>query len=279
MKSRRRGIASTPIRCWRSRGRVIPSRQRRSQHSGLVATSTRRGRAAGRSAGSRAGGKRKEIIQAYVDDATGTVTPSGPASRWRGRWRAAIPGAFGRVVNSWWCGCRCRCLPRAVPPLAAKRRACCIARPADVPGLLGLVGLLQPRDPRAVGAAHLPVAAVPAGADAAAGVRQGPPARAAPVVVPCPGWSSRSIFLVGFRDRAQRHQLERDRRRLRRRDRRRQADPRPAALRPLAVRQPLRRHLRPGQLLRLHPFRPIFGWSGQWDNLPPRTPPRSPSTC
>jgi hypothetical protein len=50
------------------------------------------------------GGKtpQKEIIQAYVDDSTGTVT-----AVWTGfqvAWTMArgYPGAFGRVVNSWW---------------------------------------------------------------------------------------------------------------------------------------------------------------------------------
>ena len=69
--------------------------------------------------------------------------------------------------------------------------------------------------------------------------------------------------------RPQRHELERDRCRLRGRDRRGQARPRQDAVRRIGRRQRLRRHLRPRQLLRLCARScAIFGWSGSWDDLP-----------
>ena len=67
-------------------------------------------------------------------------------------------------------------------------------------------------------------------------------------------------------DRPERDELERDRRRLLGRDRRRPDRGRVGPVRQLSRRQPLGRHVRPGQLLRLHPLRagvPLVGHVGR----------------
>ena len=63
------------------------------------------------------------------------------------------------------------------------------------------------------------------------------------------------LFVVRFPGRAERDRLERDRRRLLGSDRRRPDRARRIALRQLPERRSLRRHLRPGRLLRLRPER------------------------
>ena len=140
----------------------------------------------------------------------------------------------------------------ALLPLAPAADAAA-SRSADAARVLDLAGVLQPRQDRALGPARLPVPAVSAGAHAGARARQGRPARTAANRRPDPLAGRRDRVPDGVPDRAQRAQLERDRRRLRRRDRRDEAAPRAAAVRPLAGRQRLRRHLRPGVLLLLRP--------------------------
>src|SRR5947209_12819173 len=120
-----------------------------------------------------------------------------------------------------------RAVRRAVPALAAapttrarvgaSALVAAAPRPADAPRLLDLAGAVQPREDRAVDPARVPLPAVPAGANAAARVR---PGAAAPPAAPC----GAGVVAGGGRavpgrvqGRAQRHQLERDRRRLRRR--------------------------------------------------------------
>ena len=138
--------------------------------------------------------------------------------------------------------------------------------------------VLQRRRDRRLGPARLPAArlsartgaldrlprrrgAAPVAAGALAGARRDPPDR--------------------LPDHDQHRRLGGDRRRLRGHDRRRPDHPRRAALGRGRVprRQPLRRHLRAGQLLRLRPVRARAALERRVGRAgPPRTPPRSPST-
>ncbi len=137
--------------------------------------------------------------------------------------------------------------PAGAPPVAAAPGS------ADAARLLGLAGVLQPRRDRALGAARLPVPALPASADVGARVRARAPARAAAAARPDDLAGDRSRVPGRLPDRPERDQLERDRRRLRGRDRLAQAVARSAAIWELPAGQRPRRHLRTGQLLRLRP--------------------------
>jgi hypothetical protein len=78
--------------------------KRRAQHIRLVAYEYTKGPGRWQVSWFTPPGKtpQKEIIQAYVDDGTGTVT--GVWTGFQVAWTMArgYPGAFGRVVNSWW---------------------------------------------------------------------------------------------------------------------------------------------------------------------------------
>ena len=133
-------------------------------------------------------------------------------------------------------------------------------RPARAAVLLGLARLLQPRPHLRLGSARLPAAAVSAGAHArAAPARAGmgsPPtgrptrsftAAAAPARANALACARRDLP-ARLPHHAQRHRLERHRRRLRRRDRGAADRRRQAPVRWLSGGQRTRRHLWPGQL-------------------------------
>ena len=143
--------------------------------------------------------------------------------------------------------------PLRLPPLEADGPP----RPAGAALVRGEPVLLRQGRHRRLGPARLPAARLPALPNAVDRV-QGPARRPQPLD---PAHLARDRDDVPDRlpRRAQHRRLGHDRRRLRRRDRRRQAHPRRPDLsggRPrLRPRQPVRRHLRPGQLLRLRPVR------------------------
>ena len=219
-------------------------------------TSTRRARASGRSAGSRPSKHQTSWLQVYVDDHTGAVTQV-----WTGfqvAWTMArgYPGAFGRRVNACTSGSRCACCSSRRSSRWRRERACrcctstCWCCSASRSRWRSST---TPRSGSRCRSCTRSCSTCWCGCCCSASAR-GRPARAAATLVSPISWLAIGVvFLVGFRIGLNVTQLERDRRRLRRRDRRRQADPRPAAVRPLAERQRLRRHLRPGQLLRLRP--------------------------
>ena len=202
---------------------------------------------------------KKEIAQVQIDDLSGRVL-----EQWTGfqvAWTMArgYPGAFGRHVNALYVW-----LPLCVlfffgvlqlPPavLAAA------PRPAGAALLLGLARALQPRPHLRVGPARLPAAALSAGADARADAKAAPGVRrrrtAAAPARPGAGARDRRRLPDRLPRGAQRHRLERRRRRLRGRDRSRAHRRRQAAVRRLAERQRTRRHLRPGQLRGLRALR------------------------
>src|SRR3954454_8935614 len=142
------------------------------------------------------------------------------------------------------------------PPVRPPALAAPAPRPARAAGVLGLVRLLQRLADRRLGAARVSAPGLPAGPDArdragaARGLRRCRAADGAARLA-----RDRRRLRARLPLRAQRRRIERDRRRLRERDRRRPLRLRPAGLWPLPARQPARRHLRPGHLLRLRPVR------------------------
>ena len=198
----------------------------------------------------------------------------GPASRCRGRWRAATTGAFGRHVNALvHLAAAVPAVPRAVPATSARPcvRAGCTSTCSCCSRFSRLARVLQPGADRPLGAARLPAAAstcwcaccwsrararrASAAAAAPAGARRLAGARAR-----LPGRLPR---------RAQRDRLERDRRRLRRRDRR--ATGSSTASRCTASWPSDNDHgdtYGPVNYYAYVPFERLFGWSGRWDDLP-----------
>ncbi len=105
------------------------------------------------------------------------------------------------------------------------------------------------------------------------------PKAATPAVPPALARDRRGVP-AGLSHRAERDRLQRDRRRLCGRDRRRAHRPRRAAVRRLSLRQRTRRHLRPGQLRGLRALPADLRLERHaGTTCPPRTPPRSCSTC
>ena len=122
-------------------------------------------------------GGRKELAQVIIADRTGRVLEA-----WSGfqvAWTMArgYKGAFGEHVNAlyiWLPLCLLFMLPvRQLPPAAVAAAP----RPAGAAVVLGLAGVLQPRQHLGLGPARLPSAALSAGADA---VDAAPPSRRAP---------------------------------------------------------------------------------------------------
>ena len=144
--------------------------------------------------------------------------------------------------------------------------------------------LLQRRADRRLGAARLPAARCTCwGACCGSGLRRPRPGAergALPLLVPALVAGDRARLPRRLPHRAQRHGLQRHRRRLLGRDRRRPARRRRPAVRHLPRRQPARRHLRPGDLRRLRArSSSCCRGAGAGTTCRRRTPPRSPSTC
>ena len=209
----------------------------------------------------------------------------GPGSRSRGRWRAAIRARSGARSTRRGSGSRCTSSSWRRSSTCAGRCACA-PRPARAAVVLGLAGLLQRRPHRHVGAARLPAAALPPRrACCGSALRRGRPDAADPAHCALRarrrGSRSALVFLHRLPHRAERHELERDRRRLRGRDRRRPARPRQAAVRALPVRQ--RRTATPTARSNYEAYVPVR--AGCWlerhagTTCRPRTSPRSSSTC
>src|SRR5450755_31858 len=173
----------------------------------------------------RAAGERMVRVDPDVPAVPGAVSPVAPASR------------SGPIIA-----------PSRLPRVVAAA-----ARSADAARLLDLAGAVQQRADRALGPARVSVPALPAGADAAAGVRQGRPPRAGAA------GGARAMVVAGagvpgrVPSRPERDQRQRHRRRVRRGDRRGSAAAGQAAVRRLAGRQRDGGHLRAGELLRLRP--------------------------
>ena len=174
---------------------------------------------------------------------------------------ARLPGrvreARERVVHMAAAVRAVRAAVRQLPPavLAAA------PRPARAALVLGVARVLQPRPHLRVRAARIPAAAVPARAHARAAAPRRPPARGyPPATAPAAARTdavarARRGLPARLSHRAQRHRLERHRRRLRGRHRRQQDRGWPEALRSLAGGQRTRRHLRAVQLRGLRPVR------------------------
>ena len=186
------------------------------------------------------------------------------------------PGAFGRHVNAlyiWLPLCVLFLLPFVELPPAVLAAA---PRPARAAVLLGLAGVLQPRR-TSTARCRSPIrrcctcwracsccCAPPA---RGGGGRRQPPAAAAARARPVAG--GRGGVPARLPRRAERHRLERDRRRLRGRDRR-PAD-RPTASRCTAAGRRTTNTATPTGRSTTRPtcpFEQIFGWSGTWDDLP-----------
>ena len=143
-----------------------------------------------------------------IDDAAGRCWRRGPATRCRGRWRAATRGRSGarqravRVDPAAACCSWCRSSTAAARCAGATSTCSCSC------SFVGLAGLLQPREDRRVGAARLPAAALPAGADAARWPRdrgrRRERRRGARLVLPVRWLAVGLVFLVGFRVGAER---------------------------------------------------------------------------
>ena len=118
--------------------------------------------------------------------------------------------------------------------------------------LLGLAGVLQPRQHLGLGPAGLPARCSTCWRACCRCCAAEPPARGRPrplrLLIPAPWLAVAVVFLIGFRVGLERHRLERHRRRLRGRDRRPADHRRPAPVRRLPGRQRTRRHLRAVQL-------------------------------
>ena len=147
----------------------------------------------------------------------------GPASRWRGRWRAATRGAFGRKINSPWVWIPLT-IAFLVPFVDPRRPLRMLHLDVLVLAAFGIsvaffndaqigisVPLVYPLLVYLLGA-HAVDRPAPRHASARAAA-----------AAPCPsrGWPSALVFLLGFRVGAERHGLQRHRRRLRGRHRRR----------------------------------------------------------
>ena len=208
----------------------------------------------------------------------------GRATRSRGRWPAAIPGAFGRKVNSPWIWIPLCVL--FVAPFVDSRRPLrgAAPRPARAASRSRLAGVLQRRAHRHLGAARrtrccstcwraccwigLPRAARPV-------------EPALRLHVPSRGW-----LAVGARlpdrlpHRPQRHELERDRRRLLGRHRRRQAHATASAS--TATFPKDNEHgdtYGPVAYVAYVPFEQALPWTGAGTTCRPRTRAAIASTC
>ena len=196
-------------------------------------------------------------------------------------------GAFGRQVNAWYVWI----------PLCVLFLAPFLARPApprcagadwlhlDLLVLLGFsvsLAFFNARADRPLDAAGLPAARLPAGAHAArrrgrGGRRRSRCALLVPVVVA----GGRARLPRRLPRRAERHELERHRRRLLGRDRRRPARCDGEPLYGDAGRRTTRPATRtaPSTTTPTCPFEQLLPWSGAGTTCPPRTPRRSSSTC
>ena len=207
--------------------------------------SSRRARRAGRSPTTRATSRPRRSRRSSIDDPTGAVL-----EQWTGykvAWTMArgYPGAFGRKVNSPWVWIPLCLLFLA--PFARWRRPLSV-RNLDLLVLLGFsVSLAYFNDAQIGMSVPLvyPLLLYLLVRMLWTGIRGGGRSLGLHLNVPArPGWPSALIFLMGFRDRAERHELERDRRRLRGRDRRRPARQGRPPLRRVPEGQRARRHLR-----------------------------------
>ena len=238
--ARSRSPSATPTRSRASASTRICSRPRPAP----TATAT------GRSASSPGTNRR---CSSSSTTRAGRSRSRGPATRSRGAWRAGYDGAFGRKLNA----------PYVWLPLCA----------------IFLIGLFDWRRPFRV--AHLDLLVLVAGFGVSHFFfNRGEIGLSVPLAYPALLYLLARTLWLAFRGgpglrpslpdhlardrdrgpdrlprRAQRRRLERDRRRLLGRDRGRPDHRRRAALRQLPRRQPPRRHLRAGRLLRLHPVR------------------------
>ncbi len=217
---------------------------------------------------------KKEIGLVIIDDLSGRVV-----EQWTGfqvAWTMArgYPGAFGRHVNALYIW-----LPMCVLfllPFFDFRRPFSLLH-LDLLMLLSFsvsLAFFNHAQHLGLGAAGLPAAAVPAGADArAAATPIRPPLAREAAAAAAP---ARARAVAGARrgvpdrlsHRAQRHRLERDRRRLRGRHRRQQI----VHGKPLYGGYPSDNEhgdtYGPVNYEAYVPFEQIFGWSGTWDDLP-----------
>ena len=211
-----------------------------------------------------------ELLQVYVDDATGQVTQVWTGFRSPGRWRAATRARSAARSTRSTSGCRCASL-FLLPffPLAATAAT---LLHLDLLMLLGFSLSLAFFNHAEIGLSvplvypfllYLLVRML------LLAFGKGRPREPLRLHRPDP-WLAVGVDLPGrLPDRPERHQLERDRRRLRRRDRRRQADPRPAALRALPARTtPTATPTARSTTTPTSRSGAIFGWSGVWDDLP-----------
>ena len=177
----------------------------------------------------------------------------GPAIRSRGRMARGYSGAFGRAVNSPWVWIPL-CVLFVVP---VHRRPPAVAdaapRPARAHRLLRRPRVLQRGEDRHLHAARRCRCSATSWAGCctsgcrAAGRRSAPAARCR-CSCPCPWLAIAAVFLRRLPHRAERHRLQRHRRRLRGRHRRRPPRRRRGALRRLPGRQRARRHVRAGHV-------------------------------
>ena len=203
----------------------------------------------------RPGERTTELSQTVVDDRSGRVLESWTGLQGRvddgARLRRGVRPGRQRAVD----------LAAAVRAVRAAVRAPAAAAAAPRPGraarVLGLLRVLQRVADRRLGPARLSAARLPARAHARDRVLACARARAAAAAADAPGERARDRRRLPARRplRAQRRRLERDRRRLRERDRRRPLRLGRGGVRQLPARQPARRHLRAGPLLRLRAVR------------------------
>ena len=219
--------------------------------------------------------------ETVVDDRSGRVLESWTGYKVEWTMARGYAGAFGGVANALWVWlplCALFVLPFARPPLAAAA-----PRPRGAAGVLGLLRVLQRR--REIGVS-VPLVYPLLGyllarmlgiAFSRARGREPPPLR---LTVPVGALGIAAVFVLGFRtglnvigsnviDVGYASVIGADRFGRRR-----------GGLRPLPARQPARRHLRPGPLLRVRPVRGAAAVERDaGTTCPPPTPRRSPSTC
>ena len=206
---RRRSRRPRPTR---RRSRPCATRRSTRPRSARTRTST------GRSGSSRRASD--QVLQVVVDDESGEIEEAWTGEQISWKMARGYPGAFGRMINApyiW--------LPLCLAFLLILfdfRRPFRIAHLdllVIVAGLRHLALLLQPGEDRAVGAARLPGAPLPAGPNAVARL---PRRRRAEAVDPDDRGRDHRRRPPGLPRRPERRRLERDRRRLRGGDRRRQ---------------------------------------------------------
>ena len=208
-----------------------------------------------RAAARRPRGARSSSRRPSSTTAAAACSRAGRATRSSGRWRAATPAPSGGVANALWVWlplCALFVLPFARPPWRLLHLDLAVLLAFSVSYAFFNASRIDVSVPLVYPLLAYLLARMLGIAFARARGREPPPLR---LTVPVGRARDRGGLHPRLPHRAQRHRLERDRRRLRERDRRRPLRRRRAGLRRLPARQPARRHLRPGPLLRLRPVR------------------------